>query len=96
VFSAARPREGVAVSKRYPGQIDLIITDVVMPEMAGPKLVDRIITDQPQIRVLYISGYADDEFVQRGLQQGSINFLQKPFGLPALLAKVRRVLDFTT
>ena len=96
VLSAARPEEAIRISHRHPGQIALVVSDVVMPEMAGPKLVERIAEEQTRMRVLYISGYADDEFVQRGLQERSINFLQKPFELPAMLAMVRRVLDFTT
>lgn len=81
VLSAARPEEAIRMSHRHPGQIALIVSDVVMPEMAGPKLVERIADEQTQMRVL---------------QERSINFLQKPFELPALLAIVRRVLDFTT
>jgi two-component system cell cycle sensor histidine kinase/response regulator CckA len=93
VLAAARPEAAMKISAEHPRQIDLIVTDVVMPELSGPKLVEWLMPHQPQMRVLYISGYADDEVVQRGLQQGSIEFLQKPFTLPNLLAKVRHVLD---
>jgi PAS domain S-box-containing protein len=93
VLTAARPETAMKISSQHPQKIHLIVTDVVMPELSGPKLVEWLKPYQPQMRVLYISGYADNEVVQRGLQQGSIEFLQKPFTLPKLLAKVRQVLD---
>lgn len=93
VLTAPRPESAMKISTQQSGKIDLIVTDVVMPELSGPKLVEWLKPHQPQMRVLYISGYADDEVVRRGLQQGSINFLQKPFTMPKLLAKVRQVLD---
>ena len=70
-----------------------MLTDVVMPNLPGPKLAERIARKQPQMRVLFMSGYADDEVVRRGLRQESIALLQKPFTMPALLVKVRQVLD---
>jgi PAS domain S-box-containing protein len=93
VLTAGGSETAMKISTKHPRQIDLIVTDVVMPELSGPKLVEWLRPHQPQMRILYISGYADDEVVQRGLQQGSIAFLQKPFTLPALLTKVREVLD---
>lgn len=97
VLSAALPEEAIRISHRHPGQIALIVSDVVMPEMAGPKLVERIADEQTQMRKHRCACCTSPGMpTMNWLQERSINFLQKPFELPAWLATVRRVLDFTT
>jgi two-component system cell cycle sensor histidine kinase/response regulator CckA len=64
-----------------------------MPEMTGPRLVQRVSEQRPEIRVLYMSGHADDILGQRGMINGGVPFIAKPFDLPDLLAKVREVLE---
>jgi len=77
-----------------PGQpIDLIITDVVMPLMSGPELVQRVTAVRPGLRVLFVSGYADHALVHRGLRTAGSAFLQKPFTPERLARRVRELLD---
>ena len=73
--------------------IDLIITDVVMPGMSGNEVVRKIGVDDKGVEVLYISGYSDDSVVRRGIQEDGMHFLQKPFTPNELSQKVRRILD---
>jgi PAS domain S-box-containing protein len=72
---------------------DLLLTDVVMPRMHGRELADRAQALHPGLRVLFMSGYADDEVLVRGVATDGIAFLPKPFATAELLAKVRAVLD---
>lgn len=79
--------------QREPTAIDLLVTDVVMPEMSGPLLAEMLRLKFPELRVLFVSGYADDAIVERGLLQSSSAFLHKPFAPQSLASKVREVLD---
>jgi CheY-like chemotaxis protein len=93
VLVARTGREALQIVADHTGPIDLIATDVVMPEMNGSQLVEKVLEARPSIRVLFMSGYTDDEVMRRGVIDGQTAFLQKPF-TPALLAhKVREVLD---
>jgi len=74
-------------------KIDLLLTDVVMPGMSGNDMSKVLLTKQPGMPVLYMSGYTDDAIVQHGVLEAGINFLQKPFSPGALALKVREVLD---
>jgi len=71
----------------------LLITDVVMPGMSGRVLADRLRTENPSIRVLYLSGYTDDAVLRHGILPSDTHFLQKPFALHDLATKVRHILD---
>ncbi len=73
--------------------VDMVLTDIVMPEMSGRELVDALHTDRPSLRVLYMSGYTDDEIIRRGLNDPGISFIQKPFTAEKLAMQVRKVLD---
>jgi len=73
--------------------IDLIILDVVMPGKNGKEALDRIVRTGPPVKAIFVSGYAGDIFIDKGVHSGSVDFLQKPLLVPALLAKVREVLD---
>ncbi len=74
-------------------QIALLITDVVMPEMSGKELSDRLIAKYPYLKVLYISGYTDNAIAQYGVLDEGVSLLQKPFSPQSLAEKVREVLD---
>jgi two-component system, cell cycle sensor histidine kinase and response regulator CckA len=73
------------------GDFDLLLTDVVMPEIYGPELARLLVAKQPGLAVLYMSGYAEHEMLQRGVVEPGV--LSKPFGPDALATKIRRVLD---
>jgi two-component system, cell cycle sensor histidine kinase and response regulator CckA len=93
VLAASGGEEALALYKQHEGQIDLIITDVVMPQMSGRELAQSLEVLHPGIKVLYMSGYTDDAIVRHGLLDQEIAFLQKPFTPDALMRKVREVLD---
>jgi two-component system cell cycle sensor histidine kinase/response regulator CckA len=93
VLEASGGEEALAIYKEHEGEIDLMMTDVVMPKMSGRELAQSLEVLHPGIKVLYMSGYTDDAIVRHGLLDQEIAFLQKPFTPDALLRKVREVLD---
>lgn len=96
VIEAGSPREADAVVQAFEAPIHLLLSDVVMPESEGPPLLDRLRSGRPDLRVLYMSGYADDAVLRQGILVGTTPFLQKPFNAAALALKVRAVLDAPT
>jgi PAS domain S-box-containing protein len=96
VFEAADGDEALAVHEKHQGEFDLVITDVVMPNMSGPELAESLEAISPGLKVLFLSGYTDDAIVRHGLLNEKVEFLQKPFTPDALLRKVREVLDQET
>ena len=93
VLSAGTPGEAVGLVDEHAGRIDLLIADVIMPEMNGRDLAARVSTDQPAIKTLFMSGYTADVIAHRGVLDQGVNFLQKPFSRQELAAKVRAALD---
>jgi two-component system cell cycle sensor histidine kinase/response regulator CckA len=92
VLTAPRGRDALQLAERHEGSIDLVVTDVVMPEMGGGELVRRLTAMRPDLKVLYISGYPDDEVVRRGVEGTGTSFLHKPFTADGLMRRVRDVL----
>ncbi|MFT4940768.1 MAG: two-component system cell cycle sensor histidine kinase/response regulator CckA [Paraglaciecola sp.] len=93
VLAAATIGEATTFVKEYTGQIQLLLTDVIMPEMNGKDLADSILISCPEIKVLFISGFSADIITNNGVIAEDIHFLQKPFSNIALSTKVREVLD---
>jgi PAS domain S-box-containing protein len=93
VLEAANGIEALAVAAQHGGRIDLLLTDVVMPEMGGGELSKQLLARQPGMKVLFMSGYTDDAIVRHGVEQTRAALLQKPFGKEAMLHKVREALD---
>ncbi len=93
VLEAENPKEALRVATQFVGQIDLLLSDVMMPESEGPPLFQRLTKVRPGLRVMYMSGYADEAVVRHGIVVEGTAFLQKPFTPLALTQKVRDVLD---
>jgi two-component system, cell cycle sensor histidine kinase and response regulator CckA len=93
VLSARDGAEALERASVYAGQIDLLVTDVVMPDMNGRELSRRLVETRPNLRTLYLSGYTDDAILHRGVLQQGVAFLQKPFSLRMLARKVREVIE---
>jgi len=93
VLDSGDPADAIEIAARHNGPLPLLITDVVMPGFSGPILAERLRAVRPEMKVLYTSGYADDEVAQHGLIGADRAFLEKPFGRDALIRKVREVLD---
>jgi len=93
VLSAHLPDAAMQLCANHPGMIDLLLTDVVMPQMSGPELVRRLISLRPNMKVICMSGYTDDSVVRHGVAEAGHAYLQKPITPRLLATKVRAVLD---
>jgi DNA-binding NtrC family response regulator len=93
VLDAGNGNEAIKVAEQHHGIIDLMVTDVVMPQLGGRELAEKLSVTRPDMRVLYMSGYTDDAIVHHGVLDGRAAFLQKPFAPDALALKVREVLS---
>jgi CheY-like chemotaxis protein len=93
VLDASGGGDAIRIAGGHRGSIDLLLTDVVMPEMGGRELADRLRASRPSLRVLYTSGYTDDAVLRSGVSEATESFVQKPFTLTTLAKKVRSVLD---
>ena len=93
VLGAPTPGEALRLAKEHAVDIDLLITDIVMPEMNGRDLAKNILSLYPDIKCLFMSAYTENVIAQQGLLDGNVNFLHKPFSKDELCAKVRDVLD---
>ncbi|MEW6125679.1 MAG: PAS domain S-box protein [Acidobacteriota bacterium] len=93
VLEARNARDAIFLRENYSGKIDLLVTDVVMPEMSGRELAERLRMNDPTLNILFMSGYIDDAILRHGISAAHHTFLSKPFSPSALVEKVRHILD---
>ncbi len=93
VLTASCGSEAQTVLKAHSGPIDLLLTDVIMPQISGRDLAQSIRQARPGLRVLYMSGYTDDALDRHGIQNATDQFIQKPFTPLTLARRIREVLD---
>jgi two-component system, cell cycle sensor histidine kinase and response regulator CckA len=93
VLSPKRPQDAEALFEAQGGRIDLLLSDVIMPEISGAELAKRLAAKNPGLRVLFMSGYIGDDIVRQGIQEHDVPFLQKPFTPISLAHRVRETLD---
>jgi len=93
VLTAANANEALVVCESHANQIHLLLTDVVMPQMGGRELAERVAERRPGIKVLYMSGYTDDAIAHHGTLAPGTHFIPKPFNAADLTSKVREVLE---
>jgi len=93
VIKASGPEDAIQAFEEYEGKIDLLLTDVVLPQMDGKTLFEKLALRRPDMKVLFVSGYTEDFIVHRGVLLPGVHFLQKPFTVAGLASKVREVLE---
>jgi CheY-like chemotaxis protein len=93
VLDAACGDDAMEMHGAYQGSIDLLLVDVVMPGISGRTLAERLVARQVGLKVLFMTGYTDDEVVQHGVLDGVVALLPKPFDIQSLSSAVRGVLD---
>ena len=91
--STRNGEEAIQISEQHAGTIHLLLTDVVMPKLGGRQLADCLAESRPTMKVLYMSGYTDDQLIRQGVEKAATHFLAKPFAPVALTGKVREVLN---
>ena len=94
LYELARAREEQEAAEAKEA-IHLLLTDVIMPDINGRELYQKVTTFQPEIKVLYMSGYTDNIILPHGVLDEGINFLQKPFTIHTLTSKVKQVLSYS-
>jgi CheY-like chemotaxis protein len=95
VISAGSPHEAIRIADKHSGIVHLLLTDVVMPEMNGRELADRLKSFYPDLKCLYMSGYTADVIAHHGVLNKGVIFIQKPFSLRDLAEKTRDALKHT-
>jgi len=92
IIEASNGKEALELYESNNNRIDLVLTDVIMPEMSGRKLVETLVEQYPDLKSLYMSGYTDDAIIRHGVLEPGMNYIQKPFSPRALLEKINEVL----
>ncbi|MBG0779701.1 MAG: response regulator, partial [Desulfotignum balticum] len=92
ILTAETPGEAVALTNEHDGEIHLLITDVVMPEMNGRDLAEKLQAEYPKLKVLFMSGYTANVIAHHGVLDADVHFIQKPFSNKDLAVKVKKAL----
>ena len=93
VITAVNGLDAIEVAARHPGNIDVLLTDVIMPQMLGKEAASRIRALHPAVKVLFMSGYTQGVLGTRGVLAADVNLIEKPFSEASLLVKLREVLS---
>jgi len=93
ITTASNGEEALRLYNHNSAQIDLLLTDVIMPLMGGRELAERLKADHPNLKVIFFSGYTDNSIVHHGVLEEGVSFIQKPFAMDDLALKIREVLD---
>jgi two-component system cell cycle sensor histidine kinase/response regulator CckA len=93
VLEASNSREAIDISEKHQDHIDLLLTDVVMPEIGGLKAAECLVPHRPEMKVLFMSGHTENAIVHHGILDPEIAFIQKPFTVSDLVRKVQEVLN---
>ena len=93
VLQATTGAEALEMFNNHQGEVDLVVSDVVMPEMDGPTLMQKLRRERPDLKIIFISGYAEDAFRKHLAENEDFMFLQKPFDLKELAAAVKAALQ---
>src|SRR5262249_55897251 len=93
VLEAKNGEAALQIARKQEGEIHLMVTDVVMPQMSGSQLAEHLAQERPLMKVLFVSGYAENTVLRHGAIDVTNSFLQKPFSLKTLAGKVRQVLE---
>jgi two-component system cell cycle sensor histidine kinase/response regulator CckA len=93
VLTATDGKDALQIMQTYGEPLDLVLTDVIMPNVSGPELARNLQVQFPQVKVLFMSGYTDDAVVRHGLLEADVSFIQKPYTPTELARKVRQILD---
>ena len=92
VLQAANGVEAIQVLEEHDGELDLVVSDVVMPEMDGPTLLKELRRRKPELKIIFVSGYAEDAFEKNLPEREQFAFLPKPFTLKQLVAAVKQTM----
>jgi hypothetical protein len=95
VIEAEDGRDGLAVASSHEGEIDVVVTDLMMPRMNGGEFAEALAQSHPSLRVVFTSGYTDDAVVRRGLVNATHAFVQKPFTGDKLVRTITALMDGT-
>ena len=93
VLTAINPNEAIKIVETHSEKIDLLMTDVIMPDINGRELAEKLKGIVPGIKCLYMSGYNADIVTNQGIIGKNVNFIQKPFDIEEIAAKLREVLS---
>ena len=95
VLSYGNTGEAIKMAEEYKGKIDLLITDVVMPDMTGKDMADRLLLSHKNMKCLYMSGYTANVIAHHGILAEGIHFIEKPFSTKMLASKIRQIIEIT-